>query len=45
MAGCRKCPAFTACPLKGILGDYRKPDETPANQRAQDAPRDAGRNG
>ena len=27
--GCRKCPAFTVCPLKGVIGDYKKPDETP----------------
>jgi hypothetical protein len=23
--GCRKCPAFSVCPLKGTIGDY-KPD-------------------
>ena len=27
--GCKKCPAFTVCPLKSIIGDYKKPDETP----------------
>ena len=26
VAGCKKCPAFSACPLKGVIGDY-KPDE------------------
>ena len=26
VAGCRKCPAFKVCPLKGVIGDY-KPDE------------------
>ncbi len=26
LAGCRKCPAFAVCPLKGVIGDYRKPD-------------------
>ncbi len=25
VAGCSKCPAFKACPLKGVIGDY-KPD-------------------
>jgi hypothetical protein len=25
--GCKKCPAFTVCPLKGVIGDYKKPDE------------------
>lgn len=23
--GCRKCPIFSACPVKSIIGDY-KPD-------------------
>jgi hypothetical protein len=22
--GCRKCPIVGACPLKGVIGDYRK---------------------
>ncbi|MEP7181142.1 MAG: hypothetical protein ABI886_03005 [Betaproteobacteria bacterium] len=26
--GCKKCPVFGVCPVKGIIGDYR-PDETP----------------
>lgn len=26
-AGCRKCPAFKVCPLKGVLGD-QKPAES-----------------
>lgn len=25
VAGCRKCPAFSVCPLKGVLGDQKKP--------------------
>jgi len=37
VAGCNKCPAFTACPLKGVIGDYKKPDETQAKQNAQSA--------
>jgi len=24
--GCKKCPAFSVCPLKGTIGDY-KPDD------------------
>jgi len=27
--GCKKCPAFAVCPLKSVIGDYKKPDETP----------------
>ena len=26
--GCKKCPAFNACPLKSVIGDYKKPDAT-----------------
>ena len=26
--GCKKCPAFTVCPLKSVIGDYKKQDET-----------------
>lgn len=29
VAGCRKCPAFSICPLKGVLGDQPKAGETP----------------
>lgn len=25
--GCRKCPIYSACPAKGIIGDYRKDDD------------------
>ena len=27
--GCRKCPAFSVCPLKSVIGDYKKPVEAP----------------
>ena len=26
-AGCKKCPAFKVCPLKGVIGDYDKDAE------------------
>lgn len=32
LAGCRKCPAFSVCPLKGVIGDYRKEEDTQARQ-------------
>ena len=32
VAGCKKCPAFAACPLKGVIGDYKKPDEAQTKQ-------------
>jgi hypothetical protein len=28
-AGCKKCPALSICPLKGVIGDYKKPDDAP----------------
>ena len=36
VAGCRKCPAFSVCPLKGFIGDYRKEQETQTSQKADD---------
>ena len=27
--GCQKCPAFSVCPLKGVIGD-QKPDDAKA---------------
>ena len=29
VAGCKKCPAFKVCPLKGVIGDF-KPDDSAA---------------
>ena len=37
VVGCNKCPAFTACPLKGVIGDYKKADEAQTKQHAQSA--------
>lgn len=25
-AGCKKCPAFSICPLKTVLGDQKRPE-------------------
>jgi hypothetical protein len=27
VAGCRRCPIVALCPLKGVIGDYQKPEE------------------
>ncbi len=32
VVGCRKCPAFSVCPLKGVIGDYRKEDDAQPKQ-------------
>jgi hypothetical protein len=27
--GCKKCPIFTVCPVKGVIGDYTKEADKP----------------
>jgi hypothetical protein len=27
---CKKCPVFSVCPVKGVIGDYVKEPEKPA---------------
>ena len=27
--GCKKCPIFAVCPVKGVIGDYKKEDDAP----------------
>ncbi len=42
VAGCRKCPAFSICPLKGVLGDHvpdKTAPKTPAKRGASGAKR------
>ena len=33
--GCKKCPAFSVCPLKSVLGDQKKDDEPPPAAKAE----------
>ena len=33
--GCKKCPMFNICPLKGVIGDYQKENETGAKRAAE----------
>ena len=33
-AGCRKCAIFNMCPLKGVIGDYKKGAEAPPKHEA-----------
>ena len=35
VAGCKKCPAFSVCPLKGVIGDHVKEDEAPKPKAGQ----------
>jgi len=32
LVGCKKCPLFRICPLKGVIGDHRKSTEPPPKQ-------------
>ena len=37
--GCKKCPAFSVCPLKTVIGDQKKigaPDTKPPETAAPD---------
>ena len=43
VAGCKKCPLFKVCPLKSVIGDYKKPDETQTKQHAENAPNDVSK--
>jgi hypothetical protein len=36
VAGCRKCPAFKVCPLKGVIGDYKEAPPTQAYPASED---------
>jgi len=33
--GCKKCPAFSVCPLKTVIGDYKPPEPTAAPRRSK----------
>ncbi len=34
VASCKKCPAFSVCPLKTVIGDYMKPNKGQKKQPA-----------
>jgi hypothetical protein len=33
---CKRCPAFNVCPVKGVIGDYKKPEETQSRPQADE---------
>jgi len=35
VVGCKKCPAFSFCPLKTVIGDQRKETDRPAPPKPQ----------
>ena len=30
--GCKNCAIFSMCPLKGVIGDYKKGDAAPSKR-------------
>ena len=34
VASCKKCPAFSFCPLKSVIGDYVKEEKEQTKQQA-----------
>jgi hypothetical protein len=39
--GCKKCPAVSVCPLKGVIGDFKEPGQAKPKPQAKKAKRDA----
>jgi len=37
--GCRRCALFAVCPLKGVIGDYRKEDAKSDTPKAKSSKR------
>ena len=37
VAGCKKCPAFTVCPLKTLIGDYTKDADKHKDHKGTDS--------
>ena len=35
--GCKKCPIFAVCPVKGVIGDYKKEDPAPTKAAPEKA--------
>ena len=33
--GCKRCALFSVCPLKGVIGDYKKPEEMQPKQQSE----------
>jgi len=40
MTGCKKCPAFALCPVKEIIGDYKKHEKTKDTQKGRTSGKD-----
>lgn len=38
--GCKKCPVFSVCPLKGVIGDFKEPEQAQPKQQTKEIKRD-----
>lgn len=36
VVGCKKCPAFSFCPLKTVIGDHKTEETSQVKRRKQD---------
>jgi hypothetical protein len=43
--GCMKCPVFGLCPVKGVIGNYRKADDAKSSSGAPKAKNSGKRRG
>lgn len=43
--GCRKCPVFGVCPVKGVIGDYKKEEDAKPDRAAHRAKNGGKRRG
>ncbi len=41
VVGCKKCLAFSVCPLKGVIGDFKEPEKAQTKQQPHETKRDA----
>ena len=45
VAGCKKCPAFTVCPLKSAIGDHVKDAAAPKSKAGAGSAKRPGKGG
>ena len=43
VVGCKKCPAFAVCPLKSVIGDYKKSDDEQKTSDEKNPPSDVSK--
>jgi hypothetical protein len=41
--GCRKCPVFSICPVKSVIGDYKKQEPDARNDTKAAKPASRGK--